>query len=415
MKTGRCIYCRQKTDLNREHAFPQSLLQKGTAGWVIHKLCQTCNSDLGQLDNALSRRSHITFLWDTIRMELGTGDEGQHTSIYRKRAGGVNPIRIPFPDPLYDNLIVLHERSRSNSPTLDFVYGFSALRPQMTLTLYQEGQTSKDVITENSDKFDTSSIDNISDYDVQEDVFCFFGNTYVFPPEATWRFLKDIDKFKSKYMTDFPRTRYDLQVVFPEEANAQNIFNNAYEAFQSETKEIIEEDKSLTTGVFTGRIQVVPDPEAEKTITRAITKVAFHCFLCHYPEYTGHESMFEAVKDFIYNGNGTPTDFVMLAKDIEMENLVYNTTEHRHYFRFFLKDDSIGCVVDFFTGLLVGPFSYNVILAGDPDNTEPRCDHIEYVPYSIHPKSPVKKRIMPRSELGIIHIPRWNEGILWLP
>ena len=38
----------------------------------------------------------------------------------------------------------------------------------------------------------------------------------------------------------------------------------------------------------------------------------------------------------------------MLAKDIEMENLVYNTTEHRHYFRFFLKDDSIGCVVDFF-------------------------------------------------------------------
>ena len=89
-----------------------------------------------------------------------------------------------------------------------------------------------------------------------------------------------------------------MQVVFPEEANAQNIFNNAYEAFQSETKEIIEEDKSLTTGVFTGCIQVVPDPEAEKTITRAITKVAFHCFLYHYPEYTGHESMFEAVKDF---------------------------------------------------------------------------------------------------------------------
>ena len=267
MKIGKCIYCRQETDLNREHAFPQSLLQKGTAGWVIHKLCQTCNSRLGELDNALSRRSHITFLWDTIRMELGTGDEGKHTSIYRKRAGGVNPIRIPFPDPLYDNLIVLHECSRSNSPTLDFVYGFSALRPQMTLTLYQEGQTSRDIITENLDRFYTSNIDNISDYDVQEDVFCFFGNTYVFPPEATWRFLKNIDEFKSKYMADFPRTRYDLQVVYPEEANAQNIFNNAYEAFQSETKEIIEEDKSLTTGVFTGRIQVVVlPPEIRATL-----------------------------------------------------------------------------------------------------------------------------------------------------
>ena len=415
MEIGKCIYCKQEKNLNREHAFPQSLLQKGTPGWVIHKLCETCNSNLGELDNALSRRSHITFLWDTIRMELGTEDEGQHTSIYRKPAGGVNPIRIPFPDPLYDNLIVLHERSRSNSPTLDFVYGFSALRPQMTLTLYQEGQTSTDIITENLDRFYTSNLDNISDYDVQEDVFCFFGNTYVFPPEATWRFLKNIDEFKSKYMADFPRTRYDLQVVYPEKANAQNIFNNAYEAFQSETKEIIEEDKSLTTGVFRGRIQVVPDPEAEKTITRAITKVAFHSFLYHYPEYTGHESMFEAVKDFIYNGNGTPTDFAMLAKDIEMENLVYDTTEHRHYFRFFVKDDCIGCVVDFFTGLLVGPFSYNVILAGDPDNTEPRCDRIEYVPFSVHPKSPVKKRIMPRSELGIIYKPSWNEGILWFP
>ena len=415
MKTGRCIYCRQKTDLNREHAFPQSLLQKGTAGWVIHKLCQTCNSDLGQLDNALSRRSHITFLSDTIQMELGIENEGRHIAVYRKRAGGVNPVRIPFPDPLYDNLIVLHERSSSDNHVPDFVYGFSALRPQMILTLYPEGQTSRDIITENFDKFHTSSVGDISDYDAQEDVFCFFGNTYVFPPEATWRFLKNINKFKSKYITDYPRTRYDLQVIYPEAVNSRKIFNDAYEAFQGATKEIIEEDKSLTTGVFTGRIQVVPDPEAEQVIARSIAKVAFHCFLCHYPEYSGHESMFEAVKDFIYNGNGTPTDFVMLAKDIEMENLVYNTTEHRHYFRFFLKDDSIGCVVDFFTGLLVGPFSYNVILAGDPDNTEPRCDRIEYVPYSIHPKSPVKKRIMPRSELGIIHIPRWNEGILWLP
>ena len=125
--------------------------------------------------------------------------------------------------------------------------------------------------------------------------------------------------------------------------------------------------------------------------------------------------MFETVKDFIYNGNGTPTDFVMLAENIEMENLVHNTTEHRHYFRYFLKDESIGCVMDLFTGLLVDPFSYNVVLAGDPDNTHPRCDRVEYVPFSVHPKSPLKRRILPRSELGIIHIPRRNEGILWFP
>ena len=216
-------------------------------------------------------------------------------------------------------------------------------------------------------------------------------------------FLNNINEFKSKYMTDFPCTRYDLQVLYPEKGNSWNMVNAFYEAFQGETKEIIEEDKSLTTGVFTGRIQVVPDPEAEKTITRAITKVAFHCFLYHYPKYTGHESMFDRLRDFIYNGNGTPTDFVMLAKDIEMENLIYETIEHRHYIRFFVKDDSIGCVVDFFTGLLVDPFSYNVILAGDPDNIEPCCDRVEYVPFSVHPKSPLKRRILPISGLGIIY------------
>ena len=149
MKTGKCIYCRQDTDLNREHAFPKSLLQKGTDGWVIHKLCETCNSRLGELDNALSKRSHIAFLLDTIQMELGVEDEGGHASIYQKRASGVNPVRIPFPDPLYDNLIVLHERSNSDSNTLNFVYWFSALRPQMILTQYPEGQTSRDIITEN--------------------------------------------------------------------------------------------------------------------------------------------------------------------------------------------------------------------------------------------------------------------------
>ena len=78
--------------------------------------------------------SHIAFLSETIKMELGINNEGQHASIYHKRAGRVNPVRIPFPDPLYDNLIVLHERSSSDSPMPDFVYGFSALRPQMILT-----------------------------------------------------------------------------------------------------------------------------------------------------------------------------------------------------------------------------------------------------------------------------------------
>lgn len=87
----------------------------------------------------------------------------------------------------------------------------------------------------------------------------------------------------------------------------------------------------------------------------------------------------------------------------------YCNNSHQYVSTLILK---IGGVVDFFTGLLVGPFSYNVILEGDPDNTESRCDCIKYVPFSVHPKSPVKKRIMPVSELGLIYEPNWKE-ILW--
>ncbi|MCY4403570.1 MAG: hypothetical protein OXD54_13430 [Candidatus Poribacteria bacterium] len=361
----------------------------------------------------MSKRSHIAFIWDTIQMELGVGNEGGHASIFHKRTGGVNPVRIPFPDPLYDNLIVLHERSSQDNHIIDFANGFSALRPQMILTLYPDGQTSRNIAEDNVNKFYTSNTDNISDYDPAADVFCFFDNTYVFPSEATWHFIKNIDEFKSKYMTDYPHTRYDLRVVFPENVNSWKIFYDFHNALKGESKEIIEEDKSLTTGVFSGRIQVVPDPEAEQMIARSIAKVAFHCFLYHYPEYTGHESRYDQIKDFIYEGNGTPTDFVMSAKDIELESLVYNTTNHRHYLRFFMKGENVGCQIDFFTGLLPNVFSYNVILAGDPDNTHPTCDRVEYIPFSVHPKSPVKKRILSQSELRLIYIPRRNDRILW--
>ncbi len=411
-----CIYCKQQTKLNKEHVFPKSLLQKHTHAWVSNKiLCAPCNSKLGAIDNALSKRSHIAFMWDTIQMELGIGNVEGHASIFHKRAGGVNPVRIPFPDPLYDNLIVLHERSSQGSHMIDFVKGFSALRPQMILTQYPDGQTNRNIVEENFNMFYSSTKDNISDYDPEADVFCFFDNTYVCPPEATWHFVKNINEFKTKYLTDYPRTRYDLRVVFPEDINSWNIFYDFYNALEGESKEILEEDKSLTTGVFKRRIQVVPDPGAEQMIARSIAKVAFHCFLYHYNEYTGHEPRFDRIKDFIYEGNGTPTDFVMSAKDIELEVLVYNTTEHRHYLRFFMKDENIGCQIDFFTGLLPNAFSYNVILAGDPDNTHPTCDRVEYIPFSVHSKSPIKKRILPMSELGLIYRPRRNDRILWYP
>ena len=95
MIKGRCIYCKEEKDLNREHAFPESLLQKGVPGWTINNhLCVTCNSNLGKLDVALSKRSHIAFVWDQLQRELGDKTEGLHASIYHKRVIGIDPTRL---------------------------------------------------------------------------------------------------------------------------------------------------------------------------------------------------------------------------------------------------------------------------------------------------------------------------------
>ena len=107
MKTGRCIYCRQKTDLNTEHAFPQSLRQSNTPEWIIdNHLCKKCNSDFGDIDMVLAQRSIVGFLFDIIQREHGQEKKNVYASPYHKPASGVNPIRMLFPNSIYDDLIV---------------------------------------------------------------------------------------------------------------------------------------------------------------------------------------------------------------------------------------------------------------------------------------------------------------------
>ena len=417
MIKDKCIYCKKEKNLNREHAFPKSLLQKDAPEWIIDKhLCKTCNSDLGKLDVILSKKSHIAYLWDRIQRELGIKIKGLHSSIYYKKAVGVNPIREFFPDPLYDDLIVLHEPGIEDSGTSAYVYSMSALQPQIILIQYTEGQTGKGVVAENREKFNTISSyeDFITDYDEQEDIYCIFGNTYIFPPKAAERFFDKVDEFKSKFIKDFPQTRYDLRVIYPEEGKYWGKVEAFYNALQGETKDIIEGDKSLKTNVFTQSVQAIPDRKATPYIIRAIAKIAFHCFLYHYPKFTGHEPMFENIRDFIYKGNGNPDSVGTQGKNPATEDLIYRSTEHRHYVRFFVKGDNIGCMIDFFTGLSVGPFSYGIVLAGDPDSSHPSCDHLAYIPFTVHSKSQMKRRIFPRTKLGIIQKPRQSE-LLWLP
>ena len=406
MMKGRCIYCKEEKDLNREHAFPQSLLQKGVPGWTINNhLCVTCNSYLGKLDVVLSKRSHIAFVWDRLQRELGIRDEGLHDSIYHKRTSGIDPIRLFLPNPVYDDHIALHEFKADSDGTINSAYSVDILKPQIILTQYADGQTGKKVVAENLEKFNTAGLnEDIINYDAQEGIYCILGNTYIFPPRAAWRFLRKVEEFKSKFMKDFPHTRYDLRVIYPRDDRGLNIVSTFYNSLQGETKDIIEAEKLEKPAMFERSLQAIPDQDAIPHFARGIAKVAFHCFLYHYPEFTGHESIFDNIREFIYTG--APSQFVAGCKNSETENPVYDSDKHLHGVGFFVQGEDIGCRIDFFTGLVPNSFSYQVALAGNPDISTPSCDRVGYISYSVHPKSPMKRRIFPGSDLKIIKEPR---------
>ena len=331
----------------------------------------------------------------------------------------MKPLRMLRPNPIYDDLIVLHEPGSINHQTnyLEVI----ALQPQMILTQYRDGQTGREIVEENKRKYDTTCLrnnnwytpddDNWYTHDEEDDVFCLFGNTHIFPPKTTQRYLTNVDNFKSKYITDYPHTRYDLQVIYPEKGRGEKKFDDFFDALQAESKLKIEEDKNLQIEDFRKTLPVIFDSKFQ--FLRAIVKLAFHCFLFHNPKYTGHETMFDSVKDFICHGNSMPSRYVWEAKGDEMESRIYYTSEHQHFFRYFVKDDNIGCQIDLFTGLNYPPFSFGIVLAGDPDKIPFSPDLVRYFPFFVHPRSVLKKRIVSPSGVRSIQ-PSNLSGLLWL-
>ena len=414
MKKGECIYCKKDKDLNEEHVFPKCLLQTGVHEWIIDRhLCGKCNSDLGKLDAILGKKSPLAFIWYRIQDELDNQTHTPHSSISHKRTFGINPVRQFVPDPLYENRIVLHDIVTENDSTSVLVD--SALCPQIVLTQYPEGQSSVEVIAANREKFNATNSDEntITNHDEQKEIYCVFGNTYIFPPKATLYFFHRIPEFKSKFMNDFPRTQYDLLVIFPKAGKIRCAAETFYKSLEISTREIIGEEKIPYPKPATRFIQVSTDRKAFPDIERAIAKIAFHCLLYHYPSFSGHEPIFDDIREFIYAGS--PNRFVTEWKYPSTENFVYDSTIHLHVIFFFIQGDNIGCRMDLFTGLRNPPVSYQIILAGQPDISNPGPSRTEYISFYVHPKSQMKRRIFPVENLGLIRRPSRYEGVLWLP
>ena len=401
MTTGSCIYCGEEKPFSREHAFPKSLLQENAQGWVIRNhLCQICNSKLGKLDAVFSRKSHIAFLYDQIQREKENKSGGLHSSIYHKKACGFDPIRVFSYDPISGNPITLYELSPKND---DAIYSASILQPQIILTQYAEGQTAEETMAKNIKKFTDSN--SYKDIIEKEGVFCCFGNTYVFPPKTAKRYFGKIEDFRSKFIRNIPQNRCDLRIICSPESRYWKKAMTFFNSLHGRDKESIGSGKVCEAKGFTQLIRVIPDQKAAPYIERAMAKIAFHCFLFYHRNFDGSEPIFDNIKNFIYNGDKTSGILNAEGTDPAIENIVYDSAKHQHIIRFFVRGQHIGCIMYFFTGLLAKSTSYGIVLAGNPDATKPNCSLEASIPFSVHPRSQLKRRVMPVFTLGLIQPP----------
>ena len=399
---GKCIYCKEYKDLNNEHAFPNSLLQEyiplgeKAPEWIIERLCENCNNErLGILDRILVTSSPMAFIWRRIQNEWEPNNTdkksgSQASTFYNQKVSEIDPVRLFFLDPSYGNL-ALHEDAGISASGLPIL---RAQAPQMILTQYAKEQTKEEIIAENSKKCKADEF-SIAESDEHEDVYCIFGNTYIFPPKVTRYFLTNRDtedEFFSKFIKERDNIQSDLIVLSSDKATDLGKIKGFYNRCKADTKKFIEEE-NFEPKEFTQETIIIADPKAMPYLNRAVAKIAFHCFLYHYPKFSGHEPIFNDIKAFIEGKNDTTgKEFISSVKGPGHE--VWDSNQHFHVMRFYINGDNILCQIAFFTGLLVGPFASGVTLAGDPDKATQSLPDQQAIPFYVHAKSELMRRIV---------------------
>ena len=418
MVEGKCIYCKKIKKLNEEHAFPKSLLHNcaplnaRAPEWTIEKLCEDCNRALGILDDTIVTKSPMAFIWRIIKSEWQTGEncKSQNTTFYNAKGyDGILPVRLFYPDYFYDNLIVLHEEMGTSAPGFFPTLLGRARVPQMIVISYNEEQSAEQVISKNVQKWVSGEMP-IEEDDEYDGVYSISDNSYVFDPQATKYFIASRDrerKFVAKFMKKRENVRFDLRVLFPDNRNDAGQLEAFCKRLGAKTIEVFESRSFEPKESTENYVMVAADKKAILYIERAIAKIAFHCFLYHYSKFSGHEPIFDDIKAFISIKNSQPETIreeIVTGAGVGM-NYLSSSNEHFHVLHFYVHDDNIICQIAFFTGLWLDPFNtgtleplaFEIILAGNSDkarlgNLEEKC-----VPFYVHGKSQLKRRILPVS------------------
>ena len=417
MEKGICIYCKMDKELNEEHAFPKALLQTCTVmdkcapEWVIHKLCEGCNGRLSKLDDILVTKGPMAFIWKRIKSEWDSDNvnDDQVSVFYNASTYGIRPMNLFYPDPLYGGLIILHEETGSRTSRFYPTLLGRAKVPQMVLIQYAEGQTAEQSIGENFEKWSSNEI-SVEESDEYKGVFSVCENCYVFDPQATKYFIADRDReheFVTKFIKKHENIRFALHVLFPDNRSDTGQLEGLCRRLKASLNVEFEARRIEPKKATENYVMVAADKRAIPYIKRAIAKIAFHSFLYWYRDFNGDEPIFEGIRRFISKHGSQQTstgeDFVT---GLDAQGVYFSSSnEHYHIFRFFVDGDNIVCQIIFFAGLWLNvpnsetpePLASEIILAGDSGKAREGIPEVRAVPFYVHGKSQLKRRILPIS------------------
>ena len=415
MVQGKCIYCNEVKALNREHAFPESLLHncvqlKARAPeWIIEKLCEDCNNrGLGILDQTLTRQSPIAVILRILKneWEASSNCKSEDTSFYNATGyDGIRPVNLIYPDHLYDNLIMLHEEIGTSAlgfhPTL---LGLAKV-PQLILIQYTGEQTPEQIIADNCEKWISgdTSVESSAEHD---GVYCISDNCLVFSPKATEYFMASPEReqeFVTKFMKNHDSLQFYLRVLFPDNRDIEGKLEGFCKRIGQGIEKVFPARRFELQQAPGNYVMMAIDKKAIPYIKRAIAKIAFHCFLYHHPDFSGHETIFEGIRAFISSGENHQTsngeDFI--AGVTLPRPCIWSSNKQSHIFRFYVRDGNIICQIAFFTGLLLEnsyvetpePLAFEVVLAGNSEEARSGRCRKGRMPFYVHGKSQLKRRI----------------------
>ena len=415
MTQGKCIYCNEVKPLNKEHAFPKALLHncvqlKARAPeWIIEKLCEDCNNRRsGILDKTLVTKSPMAVVWRIIKSEWeeDSNCKSQDAAFYNAKGYGIRPVNLFYPDELYDNLIMLHEEMGTSVPEFHPTLLGLARVPQLILIQYTGEQTAEQIIVDNYEQWISGEI-SVEPSAEHDGVYCISDKYLVFNPKATKYFIASPER-EQEFVTEFIKNRGSLQfylhVLFPDDRNIAG----QLEGFCKRLGPGIEKEfpaKRFEPHKSPGHyLMVAADKKAIPYSKRAISKIAFHCFLYFHPDFSGHEPIFDGVRAYISGGENHQTSYGedFITKVTLPRACISSSNEHSHIFRFYVCGDSIICQIAFFTGLFLGNsdtenpelFAREIVLAGSSQEARSSQCNQRHMPFYVHGKSQLKRRII---------------------